>query len=245
MLLMFSIGMAIVMIDLFVAARFGLAYRDAKKPIPLLRNSVNLTELAWYGGPSEEHSCALHPVTGLLVRDGGLLVKSIVQVKGADARKPEPNQNAGWYAPEREFDRGLDRRPLTDLEVAELKSLTELRTFITSKWLLIGVWVFLGGILSVFDAKDPLPQSLVLPCWIGLLHVIGMHIYWNIDGFRFRWDCRGREVARTESEGRRIEFLPRSRIIWTEEGEPSPLRRGQTMTVYQLKVSKAKPPAAG
>jgi hypothetical protein len=238
MALVDSIGLLIVSLDLFVAGRLALAYRDAKRPLQLLNASADLTELAVYGQPWEHQSNAIHPATGLLVVHGGRLVRTAIQVDGVSMTEEEPHPEAGWYLLEREAERGLDRRPLSEAEVKELRTIARLR-IVVKRWLLLAGWFFLGGPMSLIDHKNPLPPALVWLCCVGLALVIGLHVYWNLIPLRCWQDRRAKYVLRAEHDGVRIEFLPHTRLLWTEDGQPSGIRREGVLRFYDHDVARS------
>ena len=237
-----GIGFLLVMLDFIIMPRIVLAYRDANRPIPLLRRSSQLTEVAVYGDPRGERSSVLHPKTGLLISKAGALVDAVIEVEGVDSTEQQSYPNAAWYPPSRQFDGGLDRRPLSRSELSELKFLRSQIPFRTSGLSLIAIWVFVGGVASVFDRKADLPPAVPWLCGLGLIGVIGIHIYRNIPFFHFWFDRKVGQVVRVDSKGRRIEFLPHSRIVWTEDDEPSELRRDGMLMIYEFNRPKTGNP---
>jgi len=230
--LIFSIGMLIVMVDLFVIGRLALAYRDAKKPLALVRASANLTQLAIYGNPSEGRWSGVHPETGLLVWNGEVFVSQAIRVEGVHYDEPNTHQEAGWYPLHREHDRGLDRRPLSTAELTELNRRIGFPRIRINRWILLATWIFLSGTISTLDAKDALRPMVIFLSWCGLLGVLTLLVKMNVVIFRLWRDRGAKEVARAEDDGVRIEFLPHSRVVWTIDGEPSEWRRGGVFRVY-------------
>ncbi len=227
-------GLLTTMVSLLAMGRFALEYRDAKKPLPLLRESANLTELALYGMSFDPHSSALHPTTHLVVRKGGKLVHAAIRIEGVDDREVPKHPEAGYFSSTRASERKYDSRPLSEAEVAELNNLRGFAPWKAGCWILIAAWICVGGILSPLDAKNALPPLGIGLCSAGLLAIGFLLIRWNMPALQLMRDRRVKRVIRVDHDGTRIEFLPYSHIIWTTEDEPSEVRRGHSGTAYEI-----------
>ena len=237
--LMFSIGFLIFMADLFVILRLLLAYRDAKKPLPLLWASINFTEVATYSDPTGRRSVVIHPNTGLLIRSFDGLTTAVIKVDGVGPDKPELSTDAGWYPAEMEAEGRLEHRRLSPSEIIELKRLTRHVGPRLSGWLLLASWVLIGCLVPESDPKNPLPPGVPPLAAIGLVIIVGIHLYWNRPLFNYWRDRVEKRLVRAEVDGQRIEFLPHSRLVWTEDGIPSAMRRDGTAWVYQRTKPRA------
>ncbi len=233
-------GFGAIMLIFIVMPRIVLGYRDALRPLRLLQQSAPLFLVAVYGDPFEPDSNVLHPDTGLLIRQGGNLVNAVIKVEGVKDAEPQTYPDAGWYPIERQSGRGLDRRPLSGEELRELQVFRSQLPVKTNGFLLIPTWVFIGGIVSIFDPKTSLPPVVSWLCVLGGLLSVGLHIRWNTLFIQFWLDRRAKQVVRLDLDGTKIEYLPYSGIIWTEDESPSELRRDGTFRIFNHQSLKQK-----
>ena len=232
-------GFGAIMLDFFVMLRIVLGYRDALRPLRLLRASVPLQLVAEYRDPQYEECTILHPDTGLLIRQGSTFVNAVIKVEGVQEAEEVPYPDAGWYPFERQHDRGLDCRPLSENELLEFQVFRSQNPFKTNGFLLIASWVFVGGIVSIFDSKSSLPPVISWLCVLGGLLSVGLHIRWNSLYIQMWRDRLAKKVVRVDIDGSKIEYLPYSGIIWTKDESPSELRQDGTYRIFNRRILKS------
>lgn len=119
----------------------------------------------------------------------------------------------------------IPRRDLTPEERTELKALIN-RMALNETWWRILIIVYCGyvAVASVLGLDRYSLWHGLLMGFIGLLSLLSLVDAINVQR-KVRQDLNRGIVLRVQVEGRRVEWLPASRMLWTENQQPAPARK--------------------